>query len=54
MGEAVAAFLGHVARHKLIDVREQNGFEAAREVLTEMLDGRTDPAVGHVIRLITA
>ena len=54
VGEAVAAFLGHVARHKLIDVREQNGFEAAREVLTEMLDGRTDPAVGHVIRLITA
>jgi hypothetical protein len=27
------------------------GFEAAREVLSELLDGRTDPAIGHVIRL---
>jgi len=50
VGEAVAAFFGHVTRHKLIEIREQTGFEAAREVLIEMLAGRTDPAIGHVIR----
>ncbi|AKS43222.1 DUF2855 family protein [Wenzhouxiangella marina] len=51
VGEAVAAFFQHVMKHRLIEIREQQGFEAAREVLTEMLDGRTDPAIGHVIRL---
>jgi len=51
VGEAVAGFFGHVTQHQLIRVQEQNGFEAARGVLTEMLEGRTDPAVGHVIRL---
>lgn len=51
VGEAVAGFFEHVTRHRLIDIREQHGFDAAREVLVEMLDGRTDPAVGHVIRL---
>jgi len=51
VGEAVAAFFQHVVKHQLIDIHEQHGFEAAHEVLIEMLDGRTDPAVGHVIRL---
>lgn len=51
VGEAVAAFFGHVVQHKLIDVQEQHGLEAARDVLTELLAGTTDPAVGHVIRL---
>jgi hypothetical protein len=51
VGAAVAAFYGYVTQHRLISIREQHGFEAAREVLTEMLDGRTDPAVGHVIAL---
>ena len=50
VGEAVAAFFDHVVKHKLIDIREQRGFDAARRVLGEMLDGRTDPAIGHVIR----
>ncbi|MGB0514768.1 MAG: DUF2855 family protein, partial [Wenzhouxiangellaceae bacterium] len=51
VAEAVAAFFEHVVQHKLIEIREQQGFEAARDVLTEMLDGRTDPAIGHVIRV---
>ena len=51
VGEAVAAFFEHVMKHKLIDIQEQGGFDAAREVLTEMLGGRSDPAVGHVIRV---
>ncbi len=51
VGEAVAGFFGHVIKHKLIDIQEQSGLEAAREVLIEMLDGRTDPAIGHVILL---
>lgn len=51
VGEAVAAFFDHVAKNRLIDIREQRGFETARDVLTEMLDGRTNPAIGHVIRL---
>jgi hypothetical protein len=38
-------------KHELIDVQEQQGLEAARDVLAELLDGSTDPAVGHVIRL---
>jgi len=51
VGEAVSRFFEHVARHRLIEIREQSGLEAAREVLAEMLEGRTDPAIGHVIRL---
>jgi hypothetical protein len=54
VGEAVAAFLKHVVEHQLIDVQEQQGFDAAREVIAEMLEGRTDPAVGHVVRLVSA
>jgi len=51
VAEAVAAFFEHVVKHKLIEIQEQHGFEAARDVLAEMLDGRTDPGIGHVIRL---
>ncbi|NKI35170.1 DUF2855 family protein [Wenzhouxiangella sp. XN79A] len=51
VGDAVAAFFQYVARHELIDIREQRGLEAAKAVLTELLDGSTDPAIGHVIRL---
>jgi len=51
VGEAVAGFFAHVTQHQLISIQEQHGLEAAREVLSEMLDGRTDPAIGHVIRL---
>ncbi len=51
VGEAVAAFFEHVVQHKLIEIREQQGFNAARDVISEMLDGRTDPAIGHLIRL---
>jgi len=51
VGQAVAGFFEHVTKHNLIDICEQGGFDAAREVLVEMLEGRTDPGVGHVIRL---
>jgi len=51
VAEAVAAFFAHVVKHQLIDIQQQSGFAAAREVLIEMLDGRTDPAIGHVIRV---
>ena len=51
VGEAVAAFFGHVMQYKLIELREQAGFEPAREIITELLEGKTDPAIGHVIRL---
>ncbi|MEN1728684.1 MAG: DUF2855 family protein [Pseudomonadota bacterium] len=51
VGEAVARFLKHVTEQQLIQVREQPGFEAAKRVLIELLEGRTDPAIGHVIRL---
>jgi hypothetical protein len=51
VGEAVAAFFAHVVEHRLIDVQEQQGLEAARDVLAELLNGTTDPAIGHVIRL---
>ncbi len=51
VGQATAAFFGYVIDNQLIGLREQHGLEAARAVLTEMLAGRTDPAVGHILRL---
>jgi len=51
IGQATAGFFDYVVNRKLIEVREQRGLETARDVLTEMLAGNTDPAVGHVIRL---
>jgi hypothetical protein len=51
VGAAVADFFSHVTEHQLIRIQERQGLEAAREVLSEMLDGRTDPAIGHVIRM---
>lgn len=51
VGDAVAGFFQYVVRHELIDIREQQGLEAAKAVLTELLDGSTDPAIGHVICL---
>ena len=51
VGEAVAGFFQHVLEHRLIDIREQPGLQAAQSVLGELLDGTTDPAIGHVIRL---
>jgi hypothetical protein len=50
VGRAITRFLGHVITNQLIDIREHHGLESAREILIEMLDGRTDPAVGHVLR----
>lgn len=50
-GEASAAFFRYVSENALVELRERNGLEAAREVLVEMIEGRTDPAVGHIIVL---
>lgn len=35
----------------LIELSEHAGLEAAREVLADMIEGRTDPPKGHVISL---
>lgn len=51
IGQATAGFFDYVRGNKLIDIREQHGLEAARDIIGEMLDGDTDPAVGHVVRL---
>lgn len=51
VSEAVAAFFAYVTQQQLIKIQEQHGLESARDVLSEMLNGRTDPAIGHVIRL---
>lgn len=50
-GEASAAFFRYVTDNALVELSEQHGLEAAREVLIEMIRGQTDPAVGHVIVL---
>src|SRR6056297_4286477 len=50
-GKASAAFFGHVTDNRLVDLSEKHGLSAARDVLVEMIDGRTDPATGHVIVL---
>ena len=50
-GEASAAFFGYVTDNALVDLSEQSGLAAARDVLVEMIEGRTDPAKGHVIVL---
>jgi len=50
-GEASAAFFGYVTDNALVDLAEQGGLSAARDVLVEMIEGRTDPATGHVIVL---
>lgn len=50
-GKAGAAFFRYVTETALVELAEQRGLEAARDVLVEMIEGRTDPAVGHVIVL---
>lgn len=50
-GQATAGFYDYVRRRAIIDVRERRGLEAAREIIGDMLRGRTDPAVGDVVRL---
>jgi len=50
-GKASAAFFGYVTDNRLVDLSEKHGLSAARDVLVEMIDGRTDPATGHVIVL---
>jgi len=40
-----------VADNALVEVSEQSGLDAARDVLVEMIEGRTDPARGYVIVL---
>lgn len=51
IGQATAGFFDYVRGNQLIDVRQQQGLDAARDIIGEMLDGKTDPAVGHVVRL---
>lgn len=50
-GEASTAFFGYVTDNGLIELVNRNSLEAAREVIVEMVRGRTDPSVGHVIDL---
>lgn len=50
-GKASAAFFDYVTDNALVDLSEQSGLSCAREVLVEMIEGRTDPATGHVIVL---
>jgi len=50
-GEATAAFFQHVQAHDLLAVQESHGLSAARQILREMLDGRTAPNIGHVVQL---
>lgn len=50
-GEASAAFFGYVTDNALVELSEQSGLAAARDVLVEMIECRTDPAKGHVIVL---
>lgn len=51
VGQATVRFYDYVTKNRLIELREQRGLEAARDILGEMLDGRTDPAIGHLVRL---
>jgi len=50
-GQASAAFFEYVTDNGLIELAQQSGLEAARGVLVDMIEGRTDPAMGHVIDL---
>lgn len=50
-GEATAAFYRYVMGHKLVEVVNRHGLEAAGEIIVDMVEGRTDPRVGHVISL---
>ena len=50
-GAAAAAFFQHVREHGLLDVHESQGLDAARNILRDMLKGRTEPNIGHVVRL---
>lgn len=50
-GKASAEFFGYVTDNALVDLSEQTGLSAARDVLAEMIEGRTDPTKGHVIVL---
>lgn len=34
-----------------IDIVEREGFDAAAAIIRDLVDGRSDPAVGHVVRL---
>ena len=51
VGQATARFYDQVTRNRLIELREQRGLDAARDILGEMLAGHTDPAIGHIVRL---
>ena len=50
-GQAGKAFFEYVIDNALVEVSEQKGLDAARDVLVEMIEGRTDPARGYVIVL---
>jgi len=54
VGESTAAFFRHVAENRLVEPIEHRGLEAARNVIVEMVRGRTEPRLGHVIRLDSA
>ncbi len=34
-----------------IDIVEREGFDAAAAIIRDLVDGRSDPAVGHLVRL---
>jgi len=50
-GEVTAAFYTFVTDNRLVDLDEQQGLEAARDIIIDMVQGRTDPLKGHVIVL---
>lgn len=50
-GKASVEFFGYVNDNALVELSEENGLSAARDVLVDMIEGRTDPAKGHVIDL---
>ncbi|MDT8409694.1 MAG: DUF2855 family protein [Wenzhouxiangellaceae bacterium] len=50
VGKATAGFYDYVTENRLLKIRESFGLEAAREILRDLLQGRTDPNEGHILR----
>lgn len=48
-GRATIAFYQYVRQQGLLEIVESSGLDAAQRVLTELLDGHTNPRQGHVI-----
>ncbi|MCA1778168.1 MAG: DUF2855 family protein, partial [Xanthomonadaceae bacterium] len=48
--EATIAFYRHLSDKHLLEISEGRGLDAAKDILGDMLKGRTEPVRGHVIR----